>query len=119
MRGAGRFGGSDAAEEKGVRAIGNVMDTHAEDPETVVASALWHFEPTLDAAIAAVKAGEFKADDYGRYSFMAEGGSSLAPLGTFEGKVPQAAMDMVKEREQAIKDGSFTVEINDEEPKSN
>ena len=119
MRGAGRFGGSDAAEEKGVRAIGNVIDTQAEYPETVVASALWHFEPTPDAAIAAVKAGEFKADDYGRYSFMAEGGSSLAPLGTFEGKVPQAAMDMVKEREQAIKDGSFTVEINDEEPKSN
>ena len=116
---AERFGVSDAAQEKGVLAIGNVIDTQAEYPETVVASALWHFEPTLDAAIAAVKAGEFKADDYGRYSFMAEGGSSLAPLGTFEGKVPQEAMDLIEEREKAIRDGSFTVEINDEEPKSN
>ena len=116
---AERFGVSDAAQEKGVLAIGNVIDTQAEYPETVVASALWHFEPTLDAAIAAVKGGEFKADDYGRYSFMAEGGSSLAPLGTFEGKVPQEAMDLIEEREQAIRDGSFTVEINDEEPKSN
>ncbi|MBO9429895.1 BMP family protein [Sulfitobacter sp. R18_1] len=116
---AERFGVSDAAQEKGVLAIGNVIDTQTEYPETVVASALWHFEPTLDAAIAAVKAGEFKADDYGRYSFMAEGGSSLAPLGTFEGKVPQEAMDLIEEREKAIRDGSFTVEINDEEPKSN
>ena len=85
---AERFGVSDAAKEKGVLAIGNVIDTQADYPDTVVASALWHFEPTLDAAIAEVKAGSFKADDYGVYSFMKEGGCSLAPLGTFEGKVP-------------------------------
>jgi basic membrane protein A len=42
----------------------------------------------------------------------------LAPLGTFEGKVPEAAMAMVAEKEAAIKAGTFTVEINDEEPKS-
>ncbi|MGJ8616334.1 MAG: BMP family protein [Sulfitobacter sp.] len=115
---AERFGVSDAAQEKGVLAIGNVIDTQAEYPETVVASAIWHFEPTLDAAIAEVKGGTFKAANYGKYSFMAEGGSSLAPLGTFEGKVPQAALDLVKEKQAAIMDGSFSVEINDEEPKS-
>ena len=48
---AERFGVSDAAKEKGVLAIGNVIDTQADYPETVVASALWHFEPTLDKAI--------------------------------------------------------------------
>ncbi|SOE16451.1 nucleoside-binding protein [Hoeflea halophila] len=116
---AERFGVSDAAKEKGVLAIGNVIDTQADYPETVVASALWHFEPTLDHAIEMVKAGTFKAENYGVYSFMKEGGCSLAPLGTFEGKVPEAAMKLVKEREAAIKDGSFVVEINDEEPKSN
>lgn len=115
---AERFGVSDAAKERGVLAIGNVIDTQADYPDTVVASALWHFEPTLNAALARVAAGEFKADDYGRYSFMKEGGCSLAPLGTFEGKVPETAMKLVAEREAAIKDGSFTVEINDEEPKS-
>jgi basic membrane lipoprotein Med (substrate-binding protein (PBP1-ABC) superfamily) len=115
---AERFGVSDAAQEKGVLAIGNVIDTQTEYPETVVASAIWHFEPTLDAAIAAVNAGTFTAADYGLYSFMNEGGASLAPLGTFEGKVPQAALDLVAEREAAIKAGTFTVEINDEEPKS-
>ncbi|MFZ1725110.1 MAG: BMP family protein [Albidovulum sp.] len=115
---AERFGVSDAAQEKGVLAIGNVIDTQGDYPETVVASALWHFEPTLNAALAAIADGNFKADNYGVYSFLKEGGCSLAPLGTFEGKVPEAAMAMVAEREAAIRDGSFTVEINDGEPAS-
>jgi basic membrane lipoprotein Med (substrate-binding protein (PBP1-ABC) superfamily) len=115
---AERFGVSDAAKEKGVLAIGNVIDTQADYPDTVVASALWHFEPTLDKAIAEVKAGTFKADDYGVYSFMKAGGCSLAPLGTFEGKVPAEAVALVAAKEAAIKDGSFTVAIDDNEPKS-
>ena len=116
---AERFGVSDAAKERDILAIGNVIDTQADYPETVVASALWHFEPTLDAAIEKVKAGTFKAEDYGVYSFMKEDGSSLAPLGTFEGKVPPDAMKLVEEREAAIKAGDYTVEIDDSEPKSN
>ena len=115
---AERFGVSDAAKEKGVLAIGNVIDTQADYPDTVVASAIWHFEPTFNAALAAVQAGTFKAANYGTYSFMKEGGCSLAPLGTFEGKVPEAAMAMVAEKEAAIKASTFTVEVNDEEPKS-
>ena len=115
---AERFGVSDAAKEKGVLAIGNVIDTQADYPDTVVASALWHFEPTLDKAIAEVKAGTFKADDYGVYSFMKAGGCSLAPLGTFEGKVPAEAVALVAAKEAAIKDGSFAVAIDDNEPKS-
>jgi basic membrane protein A len=115
---AERFGVSDAAQERGILAIGNVIDTQADYPETVVASAIWHFEPTLDAAIAKVKAGEFKAENYGVYSFMKEGGCSLAPFGTFDGKIPQEALDLVAVKEAAIKDGSWAVEINDEEPKS-
>ena len=115
---AERFGVSDAAKEKGILAIGNVIDTQPDYPDTVVASALWHFEPTLDKALAEIKAGTFKAADYGVYSFMKNGGSSLAPLGTFEGKVPADVMAKVAEKEKAIKDGSFVVEINDTEPKS-
>ena len=115
---AERFGVADAAMEKGVLAIGNVIDTQADYPDTVVASAIWHFEPTFDAAVAAVKAGTFTAENYGTYSYMKAGGSSLAPLGTFEGKVPEAAMALVAQRQAAILDGSFTVEVDDTEPKS-
>jgi basic membrane protein A len=115
---AERFGVSDAAKERGVLAIGNVIDTQPDYPETVITSALWHFEPTLNAAVAAVQAGSFKADNYGVYSFMNAGGCSLAPLGTFEGKVAAEVMALVAEKEAAIKDGSFTVTIDDTEPKS-
>ncbi|WP_103258298.1 BMP family protein [Tabrizicola aquatica] len=115
---AERFGVSDAAKQRGVLAIGNVIDTQPDYPETVVTSALWHFEPTLNAAVAAIQAGSFKADNYGVYSYMNAGGCSLAPLGTFEGKVPAEVMALVAEKEAAIKDGSFTVTIDDNEPKS-
>jgi basic membrane protein A len=115
---AERFGVSDAAKERGVLAIGNVIDTQADYPDTVVASALWHFEPTLQAAIAAVQEGSFVADNYGVYSYMKAGGCSLAPLGTFDGKVPEAAMALVAEREAAIKAGTFEVAIDDSEPVS-
>lgn len=115
---AERFGVSDAAKEKGVLAIGNVIDTQSDYPGTVVASAIWHFEPTLDKAIANVKAGSFKAADYSVYSFMNEGGTSLAPLGTFDGKIPAEAMELVAKREAEIKSGAFSVIINDDEPKS-
>jgi len=115
---AERFGVSDAAKERGILAIGNVIDTQADYPETVVASALWHFEPTLNAALDAIEGGNFVAADYGVYSFMKADGCSLAPLGTFEGKVPADVMAMVAAKEAAIRDGSFVVEINDNEPKS-
>ena len=115
---AERFGVSDAAKERGVLAIGNVIDTQADYPDTVVTSALWHFEPTMNAAVAAVAAGSFKAENYGPYSHMNAGGCSLAPLGTFDGKVPAEVVAMVAAKEAAIKDGSFTVAIDDSEPKS-
>jgi len=115
---AERFGVSDAAKERGKLAIGNVINTQDQYPETVVASALWNMEPTVDAAIAKVKAGQFTAEDYGPYSMMKYKGSELAPLGTFEGKVPAEVMAKVRAREKAILEGKFTVKVNDSEPKS-
>lgn len=67
---AERFGVSDAAVERGVKAIGNVIDTSGDYPETIMASALWHMEPTIDRAIATVANGTFEAADYGPYSCM-------------------------------------------------
>jgi len=115
---AERFGVSDAAKERKVLAIGNVINTQPQYPETVVASALWNMEPTIDLAIKTVKAGKFTAEDYGKYSMMKYKGSELSPLGTFEGKVPKATMDLVASRQKAILDGSFTVKIDDNQPKS-
>lgn len=115
---AERFGVSDAAKERKVLAIGNVINTQPQYPDTVVASAIWHMEPSIDRAIGKVKAGDFTAEDYGPYSMMKHGGSSLAPLGTFEGKVPADVMAKVKQREQELREGKATVKVNDAEPKS-
>ena len=87
-------------------AIGNVIDTQEEYPDTVVASALWHFEPTLAAAVARVRDGTFAAEDFGVYSFMKHEGASLAPLGTFEGQVPEPLLRfllvVVEKRRQTL-----------------
>lgn len=115
---AERFGVSDAAKERGKLAIGNVIDTQPDYPETVIASALWHMEPTIDRAVKAVKEGTFQAEDYGVYSYMEYGGSSLSDLGTFKDKVPQELQALVEERKRQILDKTFTVKVDDSEPKS-
>ena len=114
---AERFGVSDAAKERGKLAIGNVINTQDKYPDTVIASALWNMEPTIDLALKAVKAGQFKAEDYGKYSMMKYKGSELSPIGSFAGKVPAELMARVKAREKEILDGKFTVKIDDNQPK--
>jgi len=115
---AERFGVSDAAKERGKLAIGNVIDTQQEYPNTVVASALWNMEPTIERALKAVKGGTFKAEDYGQYSLMKYKGSELAPLGTFAGKVPAELQAKVKAKERDILEGRFKVPVIETEPKS-
>ena len=112
---AERFGVSDAAKERGILAIGNVIDTAADYPGTILASALWHGEPMIDKAIADVKAGSFTASDYGIYAFMEHGGASAVYDEALAGADAVAA---AKAKEAEIVAGSFTVEINDAEPSS-
>jgi basic membrane lipoprotein Med (substrate-binding protein (PBP1-ABC) superfamily) len=112
---AERFGVSDAAKEKGILAIGNVIDTAGDYPGTILSSALWHMEPTIDKAIAAVVDGSFEPADYGPYSFMSYGGGSFI---VDESLAPADAVAAAKEKEQEILDGLFRVNVNDSEPKS-
>ncbi|WP_017760648.1 BMP family protein [Pseudacidovorax intermedius] len=115
---AERFGVSDAAKERKVLAIGNVINTQPQYPDTVVVSALWNMEPSVDRAIKLVKDAQFKAEDYGPYSQMQYKGSELSPLGTFEKKVPADLVAKVKAREAEILSGKYSVKIDDRQPKS-
>lgn len=112
---AERFGVSDAAVERGVKAIGNVIDTATDYPDTILSSALWHMEPTIDRAIAAVSGGSFEAADYGQYSFMGYGGGSLV---IDEALVSADIIAKVKATETDIRDGLFRVNVNDAAPVS-
>ncbi|POF33623.1 BMP family protein [Roseibium marinum] len=112
---AERFGVSDAAKEKGILAIGNVIDTSDDYPGTILSSALWHMEPTVDRAIDAVVSEEFEPADYGPYSFMSYGGGSFI---VDESLAPADAVEAAKAKEAEINDGLFRVNVNDSEPKS-
>ena len=112
---AERFGVSDAAKERGIKAIGNVIDTASDYPGTILASALWHMEPSVDAAVAAVLGGTYAAEDYSKYSYMGVGGGSLV---FDEALVDAAVAEAVKAKQAEIMAGTFTVEIDDDEPKS-
>ena len=112
---AERFGVSDAAVERKVKAIGNVIDTSADYPETILASALWHMEATIDRAISNVAGGTFEAADYGQFSFMSYGGGSLV---LDDKLVPADVVKTVKAREEEILGGLFRVNVNDARPES-
>ncbi|WP_299427055.1 BMP family protein [uncultured Shimia sp.] len=112
---AERFGVSDAAVERGVKAIGNVIDTSGDYPGTVLASALWHMEATIDKAIGSVASGTFEAADYGQFSFMQYGGGSLV---LDDKLVPADVVDAVRAKEADIMGGMFRVNVNDDRPVS-
>ncbi len=112
---AERFGVSDAAVERGVKAVGNVIDTSGDYPGTIMASALWHMEPTIDKAIANVAGDSFEAADYGQYSFMGYGGGSMV---LDEELVPAEVLEAVNARQAEILDGLFRVNVNDDRPVS-
>ncbi|MDF2997357.1 MAG: basic rane lipoprotein [Xanthobacteraceae bacterium] len=113
---AERSGVTDAAKARGVKAVGSIIDTSAQYPGTIIASALWHMEPTIERVIQRVIDGSFTAADYGPYSYMSEGGASLAPLDPK--LVPPEVIEEVLAKEKEIKDGFFRVPLNETEPAS-
>ena len=106
---AERFGVSDAAKERGKLAIGNVINTQDKYPDTVVASALWNMEPTIDTRD---QGGQGRQRSRPRttatYSMMKHKGIELAPLGTFEKKVPADVVSKVRAKERRSSTASST-----------
>ncbi len=117
---AERAGVVDAAREKGIIAFGNVNDMNQLENGTnvVVASALWHMENAINYAIAQVKAGTFKAEDYQAWTMMAKGGASLSPYYEFDAKIPEDVKAAVEDAKTKILSGELTIATNDNEPKS-
>ena len=115
---AERFGVIEAAQEKGVLAISNMSDQSSLAPDTVITGPVWDMWPTVQNAIKQVQAGVYTAQDFGTFSFMSKGGATLAPFGAFETRLPPEVMQLVKDKQAAILDGSFRVPVNESTPVS-
>lgn len=113
---AERFGVIEAAQEHDLLAFGNMSDQNELAPETVVTGPVWDMGPTVDYVIKSVKAGVYTALDLKDFSMIAQGGASLAPLHGFEDTLDAALVEELMAHEQAIKDGLFRVDINEEAP---
>jgi len=113
---AERFGVFEAAKERGVLAFGNMSDQNEMAPDVVISGPVWNMYPTIVYAIDMVKKDAWVSMDLGEWSMMAKGGSSLAPLHTFEQKLPAAVIKEVRDLEQKILNGTFRVPVVEEPP---
>ncbi|MBC8718438.1 MULTISPECIES: BMP family protein [Brucella/Ochrobactrum group] len=109
-----RIGTADAAKERGIKAIGSLIDYTPRYPDTVFANAMWNFRPILDAAVADVKAGNPTGKDYTPFSLMKEGGNDIVYV---KGVAPAEVEAKMEARRAEIKAGTFKVEPNPAEPK--
>lgn len=113
---AERFGVVEAAKEKGLWAFGNMSDQNELAPDLVVSSPVWNMTPTIEYVIKQVTAGAYTAQDLKDFSMVAKGGASLAPFHNTENKLPADLIQKVKDKEKAIKDGLFRVDIDERQP---
>ncbi len=114
---AERAGVIEAAEEKDLPVIGMMVDQHEEAPQHVVTSLVWDMRPTVNHVVEEFNAGALEPADLGEFSFMKNGGSSLAPINTdVPGGVPEELIQQVEEKKAAIMDGSFTTPVNEDAP---
>lgn len=108
-----RIGTADAAKERGIPAVGSLIDYTERYPDTIFANAMWYFRPILDAAVADVQAGKPVANTYTPYGLMVEGGSDI--IYTASG-LPADAVEAMEARRAEIKAGTFEVPLNMEDP---
>ncbi|MFN8565849.1 MAG: BMP family protein, partial [Anaerolineae bacterium] len=113
---AERFGVIEAAQENGLLAFGNMSDQNELAPDTVVTGPVWNMGPTVEFVINQVKAGSYTALDLKDFSMMGQGGASLADLHGFADTLDADLLQTVMDKEQAIKDGLFRVDIDEAAP---
>ncbi|MEA2780531.1 MAG: basic rane protein [Rhodospirillaceae bacterium] len=115
---AERFGVIEAAKDKGIVAFSNMSDQSSLAPDTVVTGPVWDMWPTVEHVVTLVKAKVYTAQDFGGFSYMAKGGSYLAPYHKWESKLPAEVKDMIAQRTKEIIAGNFRVDVNEAAPQS-
>lgn len=108
-----RIGTADAAQDKGVKCVGSLIDYTPRYPKTVFSNAMWYFRPTLEAALADVRAGKLTGQDYADYSLMKHGGNDIVFT---EDMVAASSVPAMQAKRAAIKAGSFVVPVDHSQP---
>ncbi|MEB8386442.1 BMP family protein [Rhodobacteraceae bacterium KMM 6894] len=108
-----RIGTADAAQTRGVKAIGSLIDYTPRYPGTVFANAIWNYGPTIEAIVADVLAGKPTGRSYTEYSFMAYGGNELIYVAD---EVPSEAIPAMEAKQAAIQSGEWDVPLDESEP---
>ena len=104
-----RIGTADAAKERGIKAIGSLIDYTPRYPDTVFANAIWSFRPLLNAALADAVAGQPTAKNYTPLSLMKDGGNDILYVKGVAPAEAEAEMEAMRAR---IKAGEFDVPRN-------
>ena len=114
---AERAGVIEAAKEKNLPVIGMMVDQQSEAPKNVMTSLVWNMRPTVDEVIKEFKAGSLHSQNLGQFSFMKNGGSSLAPINSdVPGGIPQDLIDKVTAKQKDIMDGAFETPVDESAP---
>jgi basic membrane protein A and related proteins len=114
---AERAGVIEVADEHDLPVIGMMVDQHDLAPDNVVTSLVWNMRPTIEALVEQVSNGTYEAQNLAQYSFMINGGSSLAPINTdLVVEVPAELVEQVETRQAEILEGTFETPIDEEQP---
>ena len=114
---AEREGAIAGAREKGVFAFGNLVDQHAEAPECVITGPVWNMTPLADYIVKKAAAGVVHAEDLQDFSTLARGGAALAPFHGWETKLPPETLELLREKDRALKAGLMQLEANISPPR--
>ena len=97
----------DAAVEKDVWVIGAMTDQNHLGPDVVLTSITWDIAPVVKGLAETVMDGAWESKTYS-YGIK-EGAVKIGPFHGLDENVPDDVMQMVNDKMEAIKDGSFTV----------
>jgi basic membrane lipoprotein Med (substrate-binding protein (PBP1-ABC) superfamily) len=106
-----------AVEERKKLAAAEVVDVGEQHPDSVLCSAIWHFEPTFQKALETLKSDGVHAEDYAEWSYMKNKGAELSSFHGTAGRIPDDVEKKVEERKAEILSGAFKVPDNIEKPK--
>jgi basic membrane lipoprotein Med (substrate-binding protein (PBP1-ABC) superfamily) len=119
-----RYGGFEAARDKGKLAFGNQSDIHDMAPETIITSPLVFWDPNVAYVINTwfdhmTNGTPYNAPaDKPIFFLMKDGGSDLAPLYEFENTLPKEVLEKYMAVKQQILDGTLEIPLNLEEVKT-